>query len=64
MKSQKLTAAKGRSLWDDAWDSLRRNRAAMAAMTIMGAVIVLVLLGGLVFHYLEHNTYNDLSVHP
>ena len=34
---------KGRSLWDDAWDSLRRNRAAMTALGVMGFVVALLL---------------------
>ena len=35
---------RGRSLWDDAWDSLRRNRAAMTALIIMLGVVTLVLI--------------------
>ena len=35
-------AIKGVSLWADARNSLRRNRAAMAALGLMGMVIVLV----------------------
>ena len=33
----------GASLWADAWNSLRNNRAAMVALTLMGLVLVLVL---------------------
>ena len=34
-----------RSLWSDAWSTLRQNRAAMAAALILGVVVVLVLFG-------------------
>jgi oligopeptide transport system permease protein len=42
---------RGTSLWDDAWHSLRRNRAAMSAIGIMLAVIVLVILAPLLSPY-------------
>jgi len=38
-------APQGRSLWQDAWRRLRRNRAALAAMVILGAIVLLVLVG-------------------
>ncbi len=34
-----------RSLWSDAWSTLRQNRAAMAAAVVLGVVILLVLFG-------------------
>ncbi len=42
---------RGRSLWDDAWDSLRRNRAAMSALAIMLVIIVLVIVAPLLTPY-------------
>lgn len=35
----------GRSLWDDAWRRLRANRAAMAALIVLGVILLLVLFG-------------------
>lgn len=35
----------GRSLWQDAWRRLRRNRAALVAMTILAALVLLVVVG-------------------
>ena len=56
---------KGRSLWDDAWDSLRRNRAAMTACGIMAAVIVLVLLGPLLSPYtIDDPDWDRISIGP
>lgn len=34
-----------RSLWSDAWSTLRQNRAAMAAALVLGIVVLLVLFG-------------------
>ena len=34
-----------RSLWSDAWSTLRQNRAAMAAALLLGVVVLLVLFG-------------------
>jgi oligopeptide transport system permease protein len=34
-----------RSLWSDAWSTLRQNRAAMTAAVVLGILVVLVLLG-------------------
>ena len=34
-----------RSLWSDAWSTLRQNRAAMAAALVLGVVVLLVLFG-------------------
>jgi oligopeptide transport system permease protein len=38
-------AIRGRSLWDDAGRRLRRNRAAMTGVAVLGALIVLALIG-------------------
>ena len=56
---------KGRSLWDDAWDSIRRNRAAMSAIAIMGLVVVLVLFAPLLSPYeLDSTDWEHISVAP
>ena len=34
-----------RSLWSDAWSTLRQNRAAMAAVILLGVLVLLVLFG-------------------
>ena len=58
-------AVKGRSLWDDAWDSLRRNRAAMTACAIMAAVVMLVLLGPLLSPYtIDDPDWDRISIGP
>jgi len=57
--------AKGRSLWDDAWDSLRRNRAAMIAMCIMATVVALVLFGPLLSPYsIDSTDWERISIGP
>jgi oligopeptide transport system permease protein len=38
-------APDARSLWGDAWFALRRNRAAMAAATVLGLIILVVVAG-------------------
>ena len=59
-----MTAA-GRSLWDDAWRSLRRNRAAMTALGIMGVVLVLVLFAPLLSPYAYDSTdWDRISTPP
>lgn len=35
----------GRSLWQDAWRRLRRNRAALLAMVVLAALVLLVIVG-------------------
>ena len=42
---------KGRSLWNDAWRKLRRNRAAVTAACIVSFMVVLVLIGPLFSGY-------------
>jgi oligopeptide transport system permease protein len=52
-------------LWQDAWQSLRRNRAAMAAMLTMGVVVILVLAAPLLSAYTMDSTDWDLiSIGP
>ena len=36
---------KGRSLWQDAWQRLRRNRAALFAMFVLAVIVLLVIAG-------------------
>ena len=59
------TAAQGRSLWDDAWDSLRRNRAAMIAIAIMFTVVALVLFAPLLSPYsIDSTDWDRISISP
>lgn len=56
---------KGRSLWDDAWDSLRSNRAAMLALAIMAAVVLLVLFAPLLSPYeIDSTDWDRISIGP
>ncbi len=56
---------KGRSLWDDAWDSLRRNRAAMIAIAIMFTVVALVLFAPLLSPYsIDSTDWDRISIGP
>jgi oligopeptide transport system permease protein len=60
-----ITAPRGRSLWDDAWTSLRANRAAMAALSIMLCVCMLVLLAPALSPYAFDSTdWDSISVPP
>jgi len=43
--AQSTEAVEGRSLWQDAWMRLLRNRAAIGAASILGFFIILVLIG-------------------
>src|SRR6185295_2412297 len=38
-------AIRGRSLWDDAWRKLKRNRAAVVSACVIAAMAVLVITG-------------------
>jgi oligopeptide transport system permease protein len=59
------TPLKGRSLWDDAWDSLRRNRAAMIAIGIMLTVVALVLFAPLLSPYsIDSTDWERISISP
>jgi oligopeptide transport system permease protein len=56
---------RGRSLWDDAFDSLRRNRAAMTALMIMLGVITLVLVAPLLSPYsIDDPDWDSISIAP
>lgn len=56
---------KGVSLWDDAWRSLRRNRAAMAAIVTMTALVVLVLAAPLLSSYtIDSTDWDRISIGP
>jgi oligopeptide transport system permease protein len=58
-------AMRGHSLWDDAWDVLRANRAAMAALTIMGIVCTLVLFAPLLSPYeFDSTDWDRISTPP
>ena len=54
-----------RSLWTDAWSTLRQNRAAMAAAVILGALVLLVLVGpSLSDHRYDKPNWNEIAVPP
>ncbi len=56
---------RGRSLWDDAWGSLRRNRAAMTATGIMATIIVLVIAAPLLTpHSIDVPDWERISTAP
>jgi oligopeptide transport system permease protein len=58
-------AVQGVSLWQDAWRSLRRNRAAMTALIVMGCVVLLVVSAPLLSPYSIDSTDWDLiSIGP
>jgi len=54
-----------RSLWSDAWLTLRQNRAAMTAAIVLGLLVVLVLLGPVVstYDYAKPN-WDEIAVPP
>ena len=41
------SSIRGRSLWQDSWARLRRNRAAVAGMAVLGMIVAMCLLGPL-----------------
>ncbi len=60
-----MSSRRGNSLWADARWSLRRNRAAMTAMTIMAIVCVLVLLAPLLSSYeFDSTDWDRISAPP
>jgi oligopeptide transport system permease protein len=60
-----VSSRRGNSLWADARWSLRRNRAAMTAMTIMAIVCVLVLLAPLLSSYeFDSTDWDRISAPP
>ncbi len=58
-------AVKGRSLWRDAWNRLKRNRAAMASITLLALIALTAILAPLLssFRYDEVN-YDLISCAP
>lgn len=58
-------APAGRSLWIDAWRTLRKNRAAVAAGIIIFVMTVLVLVGPLLSPYsYSHTDWANTSIGP
>jgi oligopeptide transport system permease protein len=58
-------AARGRSLWADAWDKLKRNRAAMVGAWTIAAMALLVLLGPLLSRYaFDATDFANTSIGP
>jgi len=56
---------KGVSLWADAWQTLRRNRAAIFALGLMGFVVVLVLAAPLLSPYtIDSTDWDRISIGP
>ena len=56
---------KGVSLWADAWQSLRRNRAAMLGLATMGVVVALVLAAPLLSPYtIDSTDWDRISIGP
>jgi oligopeptide transport system permease protein len=55
----------GRSLWSDAWLVLRRNRAAMTALVLLGGLTLLVLLGPWLSPYtFDQTDWERISTSP
>ena len=55
----------GRSLWMDAWRTLRRNRAAVVSAIIIAVMAVLVIVGPLFSPYsYDYTDWGNLSVGP
>ena len=54
-----------RSLWSDAWSTLRQNRAAMAAAVVLGVVVLLVLFGPAVSAWrFDKPNWDEIAVPP
>ena len=56
-QTMQVAALKGRSLWDDARRRLMRNRAAVAGMVILAALVILAVVGP----YLTPFAYDQIS---
>jgi len=55
----------GRSLWNDAWRVLRRNRAAVASAILISVMAVLVIVGPLFSSYAyDFTDWSNLSIGP
>ncbi|MEO8224258.1 MAG: ABC transporter permease subunit [Gammaproteobacteria bacterium] len=63
-----LTAAvpaAARSLWSDAWSTLRQNRAAMAAAVVLGIIVLLVLFGPSLSDFrFDKPNWDEIAVPP
>jgi oligopeptide transport system permease protein len=56
---------KGVSLWQAAWQSLRRNRAAMSALLTMGVIVVLVIAAPLLSPFtIDSTDWERISIGP
>jgi oligopeptide transport system permease protein len=54
-----------RSLWSDAWSTLRQNRAAMTAAVILGLLVLLVLVGPSLSDYrFDKPNWDEIAVPP
>jgi len=54
-----------RSLWSDAWATLRHNRAAMAAAAILAVLVLLVVLGPVLSpHDFSRPNWDEIAVPP
>jgi oligopeptide transport system permease protein len=57
--------AGGRSLWSDAWQVLRRNRAAMTALIILLSMMVMVIIAPFLSPYsFDYTDWDRISVAP
>lgn len=60
-----LEAPAGRSLWSDAWRTLKRNRAAMFGFYVIAAMVVLVTIGPWLSHYsYDFTDWDHISIPP
>jgi len=60
-----VAPAGGRSLWSDAWQVLRRNRAAMAALIILISMMVVVIIAPFLSPYsFDYTDWDRISVAP
>ncbi|HEX7381014.1 MAG TPA: ABC transporter permease subunit [Nevskiaceae bacterium] len=55
--------ARGRGLWADAWRRLRRNRAAMASLVVLGVIVAAAAFGPLISPYSYYTPQWDLLDH-
>ena len=64
-ESRSQPTAAGRSLWTDAWRTLRRNRAAVVSAIIISVMAVLVIIGPLLSRYsYDFTDWGSLSIGP
>ena len=62
---QSKAPAGGRSLWSDAWQVLRRNRAAMTALIILLSMMVMVIIAPFLSPYsFDYTDWDRISVAP